>query len=328
MAPSIRGLATLINAAILMSSMSRFDRTPDHLDLDGHLLQLLLAVVETGSVTRAAQRLGVTQSAVSHLLEKLRGIVGDALFVKSGRGIVPTARALLLAEQARALLDGLRGFATSSSFDPATLNLTLTVAANDLQRDLLLPRLMRRLRARAPGLSLRVIRSNVPSAEMLREEHCQLIITPRPPEGSDIFQQRLFADHYRVFYDADARAAPTDLTDYLAAEHVSVLYEPKRALDIDQWLAAQGVQRRFAVWVPGFSGIPPFLRGSTLLATLPGLLGVDLMRGFATADVPLATPEMPMYLVWHRRHQADPVQQWLRAELLALAENRATPAAA
>ena len=88
--------------------MSRFDRSSDpqgarrtdHLDLDGHLLQLLVAVHEEGSITRAAQRLGVTQSAVSHLLDKLRGIVGDPLFVKSGRGILPTAMADLLVQRA------------------------------------------------------------------------------------------------------------------------------------------------------------------------------------------------------------------------------------
>ena len=89
----------------------------DHSDLDGHLLQLLLAVVEEGSITRAAHRLGVTQSAVSHLLDKLRAIVGDPLFVKSGRGIVPTARALALAAQARLLLEDMRRFVTPEQFD-------------------------------------------------------------------------------------------------------------------------------------------------------------------------------------------------------------------
>ena len=92
----------------------------DHSDLDGHLLQLLLAVVEEGSITRAAHRLGVTQSAVSHLLDKLRAIVGDPLFVKSGRGIVPTARALALAAQARLLLEDMRRFVTPEQFDPAS----------------------------------------------------------------------------------------------------------------------------------------------------------------------------------------------------------------
>ncbi len=93
MCRSVGDRALRINRSILMPRMS----DPDHLDLDGHLLQLLVAVIDEGSITRAAQRLGVTQSAVSHLLDKLRAIVGDPLFVKSGRGIAPTERAQLLA---------------------------------------------------------------------------------------------------------------------------------------------------------------------------------------------------------------------------------------
>lgn len=293
--------------------MSKFD----HLDLDGRLLQLLLAVVEEKSVTRAAQRLGVTQSAVSHGLDKLRDIVGDALFVKCGRGIVPTAHAEALAQRARGLLDELRGFASGAGFDPATLSATLTVAANDLQRDLLLPALLRRLRARAPGLALRVIPSGAPPAELLREEHCQLLITPRPPEGSDMLLKRLFEDRYRVFYDPGCREAPRDVDDYLRAEHVTVLYEPRRALDLDRLLAERGLRRRFAVQVPSFGGIAAFLRGSPLLATVPGLLRLHQLRGLGHAEVPFECPPMPMYMVWHLRHQADPVQRWVRAELEA-----------
>ena len=83
----------------------------DWLDLDAKLLRLLVTVVATGSITGAAQRLGVTQSAVRHLLDKLRGITGDVLFAKSGRGIVATARADALAARARALLGELERFA-------------------------------------------------------------------------------------------------------------------------------------------------------------------------------------------------------------------------
>ena len=140
---SVPAIDTPIKADILIAPMSEID----HLDLDGHLLRLLLAVHEEGSITRAAQRLGVTQSAVSHLLDKLRAIVGDPLFVKSGRGIVATAHAELLAGRARVLLDDLRAFSTAG-FEPARLAACFTVAANDLQRDLLLPALLRRLRAR------------------------------------------------------------------------------------------------------------------------------------------------------------------------------------
>jgi DNA-binding transcriptional LysR family regulator len=288
----------------------------DHSDIDGRLLQLLLAVTEERSVTRAAARLDVTQSAVSHQLDRLRAITGDPLFVKSGRGIVPTARAEALADHARRLLDELRAFAQGGSFDPATFEGTVTIAANDLQRDLLLPLWLRHARIRAPRLALRIVPSGVPSAEMLRDGHCDLAITPRPPDAGDVMQKRLFEDRYLVYFDAAARAAPIGLDDYLASEHCSVHYEARRTLDIDEWIAAQGHRRRFAVTVPGFAGIAPFLRGSTRLATLPGLLRANLLRGFAVAPPPFACPPMPMYMVWHLRHQADALHQWLRSELL------------
>jgi DNA-binding transcriptional LysR family regulator len=294
-----------------MLGMSQFD----HLDLDGHLLQLLLAVIEEGSITRAAQRLGVTQSAVSHLLDKLRAIVGDPLFVKSGRGIVPTAHAQALATRARTLLDELRGFSNAAAFDPAKLSTLVTIAANDLQRDLLLPTLLRYARAQAPGFALRVIPSAVPTVEMLRDEHCQLVITPRPPEGTDILQKRLFEDTYRVFYDATQRDPPRTETEYLAAEHVTVLYEPRRQLDIDEVLAERGIRRRFVAQVPGFAGIGPFLRGSPLVATLPSLVRAHMLRGFDVAPAPIDCPPMPMYMVWHLRHHADPMHRWLRQQL-------------
>lgn len=299
-----------------MPPMSDFD----HSDLDARLLQLLVAVVEEQSITRAAARLGVTQSAVSHLLDKLRAIVGDPVVVKAGRGIVPTARAAGLAVRARVLLEELRAFATPEGFDPAQLDTTVTIAANDFQRDLLLPTLLRRLRPQAPRLRLRVIASGVPRAEMLRGEACQLIVSPRPPDAADLVQRRLFTDPYRVFHDPAAREAPQDLAAYLAAEHVTVVYEPRRRLDIDRILAERGIERRFAVSVPGFAGIPSFVRGSTMLTTLPGLLQRDLMRGFASSPLPVGVDDMPMYMVWHARRQSDPVHRWLREHLVAVAD--------
>jgi DNA-binding transcriptional LysR family regulator len=295
--------------------MSNFD----WLDLDAKLLRLLVTVVDTGSITGAAQRLGVTQSAVSHLLDKLRGITGDVLFAKSGRGIVATARAEALAERARALLGDLERFAYSENFDPSQWRTTFTIAANDFQRDALLPSLMQRLRAQAPGVQLRVIPSDVPTPEMLRQEHCQLIISPRPPDGADMLQKRLFADRYRVFYDPTVRSAPASKKDYLTSEHITVVYAPNRPLDLDAHLLRQGIERHFAVQVPGFAGLPSFIQGTPLLATVPGLLQHHLMRGLAHAKVPVACPEMPMYMIWHLRHQQDPAHQWLRQQLEAVA---------
>jgi len=300
---------------MIIKYMSHFDWS----DLDARLLQLLVAVVEAGSVTGAAQSLGVTQSAVSHQLDKLRAITDDTLFVKSGRGIVATARAQALAKEARELLGQLERFARSGDFNPARWHTTFTIAANDLQRDTLLPALAQRLHEQAPGVVLRVIPSNIPTLDMLRHDQCQLVISPRPPEGSDIFQKRLFEDRYRVFYDAQVREAPRTKAEYLAADHVTVVYEPQRALDLDNELARRGVLRRFTVLVPGFAGLPPFIRGSRRLATAPGLLQMHLMQGLASAKVPLPCPTLPMYMIWHRRHQDDAAHRWLREQLVALA---------
>lgn len=296
-----------------MADMSRVDVS----DLDGRLLQLLLAVHDAGSITGAAQRLGVTQSAVSHLLDKLRAIVGDPLFVKAGRGIAPTARALALAPRARALLLEMQAFTHGETFNPATLQATLTIAANDLQRDLLLPLLFNRLQAQAPGLRLRVVASGAPTPQALREDRVQLLITPRPPDATDIVQRHLFDDVYRVFFDAAQRPAPT-LPAYLAAEHVSVVHDDQRALEIDRTLAGQGVARRLVVQVPSFAAVAPFIAGSTRLATLPRVLGMGALRGLAQAEPPVPCPRLPMFMAWHLQHQHSPLQQWLRAELLAL----------
>ena len=294
--------------------MSGFDWS----DLDGRLLRLLVTVLEAGSITGAAHRLGVTQSAVSHLLDKLRAITGDALFVKAGRGIVPTARAVELGLRARDLLGELERFARhGAAFDPARWQTVFTIAASDFQRDVLLPSLAAALRAQAPGVTLRVVASDVPSLAMLREESCQLILSPRPPEGGDIMQKRLFDDRYRVFFDAAVRTAPASRDEYLAARHATVLYESRRPLDVDQWLAAHGVRRRFAVLVPGFAGLPAFLRGSDLLVTAPGLLGGHLLRELASAEMPVRCPPLSMYMLWHARHQHDAAHRWVRALVAA-----------
>ncbi len=298
-----------------MKPMSKFD----HSQLDGQLLQLLLAVLEEGSVTRAAQRLGVTQSAVSHLLDKLRAITGDPLFVKSGRGIQPTARAEAMAQPARLLLEDMQRLTTPEQFAPARLQTCFTIAANDFQRDLLLPALLHRLRQEAPQVSLHMVPSGVPTAEMLRDGSCHLVVSPRPPDATDVMQKRLFATPYRVFFDGSQRAAPTSLADYQASEHVSVVYQPRRTLDIDQWLQAQGIQRRMAATVPGFAGIAAFLHAGPWLATLPGLLALGMLRGLQSCPVPVPCPDLPMYMLWHLRHQHDPVHRWLRQSLEATA---------
>jgi DNA-binding transcriptional LysR family regulator len=291
-----------------------YQLSPQLLDLDGRQLRIFLMVLETGSLTAAAEQLGVTQSAISHTVDKLRLALGDPLFVKAGRGIVPTSRAQALAEPARRLLDDLRQFSIGPDFVPQDTELVLTVAANDFQRDLLLPAFQRRLAAQVKDFRLVVIPSLAPTAEVLRERRCDLIVTPRPPVGSDIFQKRLLTDAFVCFFDPACRAGPVSLDEYLEARHV-IAYQDGRRLEFDASLEAQGIERRIGVAVPNFSGVAAFLSGTPMLASLPGLLHKGAMRGFGVAPVPLLKHELPMYMVWHRHHHDDPLFRWVRREL-------------
>ena len=290
------------------------------LSLDGRSLQVFLAVLETGSVTAAAAKLGVTQSAISHTLEKLRGLLNDPLFVKSGRGVVATAHAQSLADPARRLLDDMQALARGSRFEPAATEIRFIVAANDFQRDLLLPQFRARVAPKIKRLSIEVIPSEAPSADMLRERHADLIITPRPPEGIDILQKRLLVDKVVCFFDSKSRKAPRTLKDYLSAEHVAVVYEGGRKTLFDQEIERVAGRRQLNVTVPNFSGVAAFLEGSTMLASLPSLMRTGIMRGFGSSPLPCKISALPMYMVWHRRDLEDPASQWLRGELEATAQ--------
>lgn len=296
--------------------MSNFD----HLELDGHALRLFLAVLEEGSVTAAAERLGVTQSAVSHNLTKLRRIMRDPLFTKSGRGIVATAHAQNLATQARFLLDQMQAFASGVDFDPKGAEMTLTIAANDLQRDLLLPGLFANLERKLADIRMTVVPSLLPGPALLRENRCDLLISPRPPEGVDIVQKRLLTDHYVTFYDPEMRDAPVTAQEYLSARHISVRYGNNRTLEFDDLLENQGIDRNIVLRVPNFTAIAEFLRGSQMIATLPSLLQKHALRDFAIVDMPIktlndGTTDLAVYMCWHQRYQHDPSHRWLRDQL-------------
>ena len=215
-------------------------------------------------------------------------------------------------------------FAGGVAFDPPTAQLSLTIAANDLQRDLLLPGFFRHLTDKVRSLKLRVIPSQSPSPAMLRENRCDLLITPLPPSGIDIVQKRLLQDHYVCYYDPKARSGPSARASYLAARHITVIYTDNERLDFNRRLTALGFDRDIAISVPSFSGVPAFLRGSNMLASMPSLLAEGLMRDFARVRIPLAgrartIAELPMFMVWHQRYQKDPAHQWIRSQLATVA---------
>jgi DNA-binding transcriptional LysR family regulator len=139
-------------------------------------------------------------------------------------------------------------------------------------------------------------------------------------------QKRLFEDQYRVFYDAAVRSAPQTEADYLAADHATAVYGPRRSLDLDQHLASRGLQRRFTVMVPAFGALPAFLKGTPLLATVPSLLGRHTLAGLASSPPPVSCPTMPMYLIWHARYQQDAAHRWLRSQIESLVPSALTTA--
>jgi len=297
----------------------------DTLNLDFRALSTFLAVLDEGSVSRAAVRLGVTQSAVSHTLERLRQALGDPLFVKSGRGIVPTRYALQAGPHIRQILDDLQSLSAGPPFSPATAEFTFTIAANDYQRDLLLPGLVRILRREAPGISLQVIPSGIPSADMLRKDVCDLIISPHPPEATDIMQRGLMADRMVVFYDPAHREPPADLTDYLKSDHIALLFATGEKPSLDISISARGLTRRNVVTVSNFSGLPEFLRGTDMLATAPERMIKHLMRDFAWVPLPFDFKPFTLLMLWHRRNQNDPAHKWLRNQVNAVAATMNRP---
>jgi DNA-binding transcriptional LysR family regulator len=165
--------------------------------------------------------------------------------------------------------------------------------------------------------------SDVPSLKVLRDQRCDLVISPRPPEGGDILQQRLFDDTYRIFFDRSRRGPPNTIEDYLRGEHVTVLYEGQRGLEVDKVLLESGYERTVVAFVPAFSGIGSFIQGTDRLATAPSLLRRGLLRGLDSVPLPICIPpmHMSMCMIWHMQHRYDPVPGWLRAKLLSIARS-------
>ena len=294
--------------------MSNFDFTA----LDGRSLKTFLAVLDEGSVSKAAERLGVTQSAVSHLLDKLRLVLSDPLFVRAGRGIAPTERALALREQVQTVLDGLKALTDERLFDPLVGRMEFIVAANDFQRDLIFPDLIRQLHAEGSDVCFRFMASSAHASGLLRQARCHLLITPFPPEGADIFQVRLFDDELVCFYDDTVRSAPDTAEAFSTADYLEVRFdEHESTLRLLQQRDGVTIGQP-RVSVPNFSALPGFLRGSEMICALPSLMGRVNLQGFASAPLPFPAPGLTMYLCWHRRDHLDPAHQWLRRRIMVL----------
>ncbi|TWT41284.1 HTH-type transcriptional regulator LeuO [Thalassoglobus neptunius] len=172
------------------------------------MLKTFLTVLEEMSVSRAAARLGVTQSAVSHALDKLRVIFDDPLFVRVGRGIESTARARSLQSSVESLLDDLKSLTDHRDFDPFVEPMEFTIAANDFPIHFVFPTLLKQLSEEGIDLRIRFIPSGVPCVSILRASRYRLLITPTPPDDAELRKISLIRSKMVIFYDAAVRKPP------------------------------------------------------------------------------------------------------------------------
>ena len=296
------------NSALIINIMKKID----FLALDGRTLKTFLTVLDESSISKAAERLNVTQSAVSHTLDKLRIAMGDPLFVRSGRHIAATERAIALREPVQKVLDGLRGLTNQHLFDPTVGQLDYVIAANDYQRDLVFPGLLQALSEKNIGISARFISAGLPTAEMLREDRCQFLLTPYPPEGPDIYQVRLFEDRMVCFYDAVKRRAPETVHEFLACDFVDVIFEDNHSSTKELSTLLKVKPKKPKVAVNNFNAVYLFLKNSNMISVGVSSMAKLSCHDLQFADLPFKTPPIPMYLVWHRRNHADPPHRWLR----------------
>jgi DNA-binding transcriptional LysR family regulator len=289
------------------------------LDLDGHVLTTFLAILEHSSVTAAADELGVTQSAVSHTLARLRNILGDRLFVRSGHKLTPTEMALSLKVPVRKALDIISGLTDERFFDPKQENMRFVVAANDMQRDLIFPQLIKEAWAEGIPLEFEFMPSGQPTVGLMRDARCQLALTPLPPDGPDIFQKALFSSDMMCFYDSEMRDPPLTWEEYRDADHLTVRFSGggtslRVVPEID---GAQLSPPKISV--SNFNAISAFTHGTQLIATEMEMMKIHTLSTLDMAPLPFKTTTITIYLVWHERSTNDPAHKWLRDRIAKIA---------
>lgn len=289
----------------------------DILDLDGQLLRTLLAIYEQGSVTRAAHQLEISQSTLSHRLDRLRKRIGDPLFVRAGRGIVPTERTERVIPYANAALRSLKRMAEPDEFEPAQIDDTFAIAASDYERSILLLDAYKSCARQAPKLKLRFVWERFDNSSALRAQTIDLAVSPVAGlHEPDIWRRPIFRDEIVCFYDPEFSDAPSSVEAYTRAPHVKVQFWDADISFVDQSMVMEGIQRRVDIIMPSISELPGLMKGTALLATVPKRLSTSIMRDFAWCPLPFETSPLTYNLLWHERTHRSAKHAWLREQIL------------
>jgi len=291
--------------------------------LDLNLLGVLDAVLEARHITRAARKLGLSQSAVSHALARLREALGDELLVRGPGGLVPTERALAIAEPLRSTLAALeRTLASPAPFDAPASNRTFRVAAGDYAEFVLLPPLLARLKAEAPGVNLWV--TSATQEEMntrlaAGELDFGLGVPLGSAAGAGLRERTLFGEHFVCMVRADHPTVGDTLTldQYVGMPHAFIAPRGRKGGVVDTALSELNLERRIALAVPHFLVVPHIVAGSDLIVTLAARVAhaFALHLPLRILAPPLTLPTFQITVSWHNRHQQDPGHVWLREVL-------------
>lgn len=289
--------------------------------VDLNLLVVFDALAAEGHATRAAERIGLTQPAVSHALNRLRALFGDPLFVRSPRGMIPTTLAQDIAPSIRSILEQVEGVLLGGlTFDPAESTRQFVLGLSDYAAFVLLPRLTARLDREAPGVSL-VVRntSHGVGLPMLEDGSVELIAGNFPEPPSHMREELLYEEDFVCAGRGDHSSleGTIDLDRYLSLRHLQVSTKGNPSGYVDAVLAEKGLKRTVAVTVGHFLMAPMLVDASDLVATEPRRLFASLagrlpLRLFPP---PLEIPPFRVVQTWHARHDADPGHQWLRCVL-------------
>lgn len=291
--------------------------------LDLNLLKALDALLDERSVTRAAERLSLTQPAVSGMLVRLRECFDDPLFTRTQRGIIPTLRALELAQPIKSILAEVSELLQPKAFDPATADITLKVAATDYALRAVIVPFMAALREVAPGIRVAVLPVNNEqlTAQFERGDIDFALITP-DTAPAELHARSLYDEDYVcLLREGHPLAQPNALTldSFCAQDHALVSYVGGSFSGVtDKSLAALGRSRRVTLSVCSFLVLPEILRVSDLISVVPRRLTQDL-PGLSVLPPPLKIEGFSKIVVWHERTHRDAAHRWLRELLFSKA---------
>ncbi|MGY2291769.1 LysR family transcriptional regulator [Pseudomonas sp. SDO528_S397] len=287
--------------------------------IDLNLLVILDALLSEQHVTRAAERLHLSQPAVSHALARLRDVLGDPLLVRQGGGLVPTPRALELATPLADALAQVQALLAPNRFEPLLAQRTFRLAMSDYGAALLLPPLMRTLRREAPGIRLQMIHtSREGMLEGLLNGEIDVSAGVFPDMPAELRSTPLFNEHYACLVDRESLppGGTLDLLTYLARPHVLLEMRGSGTVEIDRALTAIHERRHVAVSLPHWGIAPQLIPGTDLILTVSsrGLLNID-HRHLLIAPVPFHIPSFEFVLAWHSRRGGDLGLQWLQERI-------------